>query len=186
MSYSGCTSTTRVSQALTRLTILSRSRQRPYFYSETTKESVWEPPSSLTAEQLSQLPGAQYLQGSVPAPATAAASSTSAGTGTGTGNNKVRASHLLIKHNQSRRPASWKSPNITRTKEEAIQQLTQYEKQLRQEPELASAFKKLASTESDCSSAREGGDLGESLRSCPFVSPTLCSHRSLSRETRMG
>ncbi|RXN39451.1 peptidyl-prolyl cis-trans isomerase NIMA-interacting 1 [Labeo rohita] len=34
---------------------------------------------------------------------------------------KVRCSHLLVKHNQSRRPSSWREENITRTKEEALQ-----------------------------------------------------------------
>lgn len=34
---------------------------------------------------------------------------------------KVRCSHLLVKHNQSRRPSSWRQENITRTKEEAVQ-----------------------------------------------------------------
>ncbi len=33
---------------------------------------------------------------------------------------QVRASHLLIKHRDSRRPSSWKDANITRTKEEAL------------------------------------------------------------------
>ncbi|KAI9190602.1 uncharacterized protein BJ171DRAFT_543799 [Polychytrium aggregatum] len=32
---------------------------------------------------------------------------------------EVRASHLLVKHRDSRRPSSWKQENITRTKEEA-------------------------------------------------------------------
>jgi len=34
---------------------------------------------------------------------------------------QVRCSHLLIKHKDSRRPASWKSPSITRSKEEALE-----------------------------------------------------------------
>ena len=34
---------------------------------------------------------------------------------------KVQASHLLVKHRESRRPASWKEANITRTKEEALE-----------------------------------------------------------------
>ena len=34
---------------------------------------------------------------------------------------KVKASHLLVKHNQSRRPSSWKEDTITRSKEEALQ-----------------------------------------------------------------
>jgi NIMA-interacting peptidyl-prolyl cis-trans isomerase 1 len=33
---------------------------------------------------------------------------------------QVRASHLLVKHNQSRRPSSWKEEKITRSKEEAL------------------------------------------------------------------
>ena len=34
---------------------------------------------------------------------------------------KVRASHLLVKHKDSRRPSSWKEDNITRSKEEALE-----------------------------------------------------------------
>jgi len=34
---------------------------------------------------------------------------------------KVQCSHLLVKHIESRRPASWRSDNITRSKEEALQ-----------------------------------------------------------------
>lgn len=32
----------------------------------------------------------------------------------------VQASHLLVKHRDSRRPSSWREENITRSKEEAI------------------------------------------------------------------
>ena len=39
---------------------------------------------------------------------------------------QARCSHLLIKHNQSRRPASWKDNNITRSKEEALEILESY------------------------------------------------------------
>merc|ERR1712098_1041346 len=53
---------------------------------------------------------------------------------------QVRASHLLVKHRDSRRPSSWREDNITRTKEEALEI-------------LAGKF-------SDCSSAKKGGDLG--------------------------
>ena len=34
---------------------------------------------------------------------------------------QVRCSHLLVKHNESRRPSSWKQDTITRTKDEALQ-----------------------------------------------------------------
>ena len=36
---------------------------------------------------------------------------------------RVRCSHLLVKHRDSRRPSSWRSDNITRTKEEAVELL---------------------------------------------------------------
>jgi NIMA-interacting peptidyl-prolyl cis-trans isomerase 1 len=34
---------------------------------------------------------------------------------------QVRSSHLLVKHCESRRPSSWRSDKITRTKEEALE-----------------------------------------------------------------
>lgn len=34
---------------------------------------------------------------------------------------KVRCSHLLVKHRESRRPSSWREENITRPKEEALE-----------------------------------------------------------------
>lgn len=34
---------------------------------------------------------------------------------------KVRCSHLLVKHTQSRRPSSWREDKITRSKEEALE-----------------------------------------------------------------
>ena len=33
---------------------------------------------------------------------------------------QVRASHLLVKHRDSRRPSSWKEENITRSKQDAL------------------------------------------------------------------
>ncbi|KAI2668956.1 peptidyl-prolyl cis-trans isomerase NIMA-interacting 1 [Labeo rohita] len=70
---------------------------------------------------------------------------------------KVRCSHLLVKHNQSRRPSSWREENITRTKEEALQLIHKYIEQIKSGEE---DFESLASQFSDCSSARNGGDLG--------------------------
>jgi len=66
------------------------------------------------------------------------------------------ASHILVKHRGSRNPTSWKEKNITRTKEEAIDILSQ----LRERIESGEDFATIASTESDCSSAKRGGDLG--------------------------
>ncbi|ORX71139.1 peptidyl-prolyl cis-trans isomerase NIMA-interacting 1-like protein [Linderina pennispora] len=70
---------------------------------------------------------------------------------------KMRASHLLVKHAGSRKPSSWKEANITRTKQEATAAVEQFREQ------IASGqvqFADLAAKESDCSSARRGGDLG--------------------------
>lgn len=70
---------------------------------------------------------------------------------------KVRCSHLLVKHNQSRRPSSWREQTITRTKEEAVELIQSYIEQIKNGEE---AFESLASQFSDCSSAKNGGDLG--------------------------
>ena len=35
---------------------------------------------------------------------------------------QVQASHLLVKHRDSRRPSFWREENITRSKEEALDQ----------------------------------------------------------------
>jgi len=70
---------------------------------------------------------------------------------------EVRASHILVKHIQSRKPSSWKEPNITRTKEEAMEIIKGYQTILKNKEKT---FEELASTESDCSSAKKNGDLG--------------------------
>ncbi|BGP12810.1 hypothetical protein JCM10213_008071 [Rhodosporidiobolus nylandii] len=131
----------------------SNSRKRPYFYNPQTQESRWEPPAELANSDLSSLPGAEHLSYSGSSSATSQAKPAG-------GNNKVRASHLLVKHSGSRRPSSWRDANITRSKEEAIEILKGHEQTLKAAPDLKEAFAKLASTESDCSSARDGGDLG--------------------------
>ena len=61
-----------------------------------------------------------------------------------------------MKHRDSRRPSSWKEPDIRRTKEEALEILRGYEKKIKGgEVNLGD----LATSESDCSSARKKGDL---------------------------
>lgn len=79
---------------------------------------------------------------------------------------KIRAAHLLVKHRDSRRPASWREPNITRSKEEARDLIEAYQDQIRafeggdnEAPRNPKSLSELATTESDCSSARKGGDL---------------------------
>ncbi|MCJ1405607.1 protein kinase ssp1 [Xylographa trunciseda] len=70
---------------------------------------------------------------------------------------KIRAAHLLIKHQDSRRPSSWRENEITRTKEEATSTLLGHEARIRSGQ---ASLGDLAMTESDCSSARKKGDLG--------------------------
>lgn len=73
----------------------------------------------------------------------------------------VRCRHILIKHQASRRPSSWKSEKIIRSKQEALEILAT----IREQIILGHAsFQQMASIESDCSSARVGGDLGRFSR----------------------
>jgi len=123
---------------------MSNSKGMPYFYNSATKQSVWEAPSGLTKEQVQALPGAQeYLSGSA--------------SGGGGAAGQIRASHLLIKHKDSRRPSSWKEAKITRTKEEAIDTLREYQAQIGSSTDT---FAELAREHSDCSSHAHDGDLG--------------------------
>ncbi len=78
---------------------------------------------------------------------------------------EVRASHLLVKHARSRRPASWKEDPVTRSPEEALAMVEAFRAQLVEcgggdSADLAARFAALAAVESHCSSASKGGDLG--------------------------
>lgn len=79
---------------------------------------------------------------------------------------QVKASHILIKHQGSRRKASWKDPEgkiiMTTTREAAVEQL----KSIREDILSGKAnFEDVATRVSDCSSAKRGGDLGLSFSS---------------------
>mmetsp|Transcript_10946 Transcript_10946/g.22316 ORF Transcript_10946/g.22316 Transcript_10946/m.22316 type:complete len:276 (-) Transcript_10946:38-865(-) len=77
---------------------------------------------------------------------------------------QVRVMHILKKHKDSRRPASWRNPNITDSKDKATKDLKEIIailKETESDPkELRGTFEELAKDESDCSSAKRGGDLG--------------------------
>lgn len=70
---------------------MSNSKGIPYYFNAATKQSSWDAPSELSDDQIKSLPGSQYLSGG-----------SSGGAGT------ITASHLLVKHKDSRRPSSWK------------------------------------------------------------------------------
>ena len=88
---------------------------------------MWELPEGVSEEQARALPGGHLLgeasKGNQPA--------------------QVRASHLLVKHRDSRRPSSWREANITRSKDEAIAQLRAFQDQLGAQPSVQ-AFAQLA------------------------------------------
>ena len=77
---------------------------------------------------------------------------------------EVRVLHILKKHKDSRRPSSWRQPRITQSLEEAKEELSgllDILLEVEGDPEeLRATFEELARTESDCSSAKRGGDLG--------------------------
>ncbi|KAF8844116.1 rotamase-domain-containing protein [Paxillus ammoniavirescens] len=118
---------------------LSNTKSIPYFFNVETKQSTWEPPSELTDEQVKTLPGAKEYWGKP---------------------NQIRASHLLVKHKESRRPSSWKEDRITRTKEQAMAILEQHQSDIDAALNKQEKFGELATVHSDCSSHDKGGDLG--------------------------
>lgn len=80
----------------------------------------------------------------------------------------VTALHILKKHTGSRRPSSWRQKVITREKEEATYQLKQFYDKIVAAGKgdggaqaLRKKFETIARTESDCTSAHEGGSLGK-------------------------
>ncbi|KAI9927635.1 hypothetical protein ASPWEDRAFT_54309 [Aspergillus wentii DTO 134E9] len=123
----------------------SNSKNLPYYFNASTKESRWEPPADSDTEKLKFYMANHH---SAPAPRPDAA---------GQGEGKIRCSHLLVKHIESRRPSSWREANITRTKEEAIEILRGHEEAINSGQ---TSLGELAVSESDCSSARKKGDLG--------------------------
>jgi len=123
---------------------ISRSRGIPYYVNAyNPKETVWERPVEKAKK-----------------------SDTSAierGTMSG---EEAGARHILRKHRDSRRPSSWRVENITKSKEEAIAEIEAYrEKLLKAHDEggyeaMEKLFISIATTDSDCGSAKQGGDLG--------------------------
>jgi len=75
--------------------------------------------------------------------------------------NLVSCRHILIKHKESRRPSSWKSEKIIRSKEDAMNIVVGFLKKLRESDDVEDNFIALAKEESDCNSHKRGGDLGK-------------------------
>ncbi|XP_075228668.1 peptidyl-prolyl cis-trans isomerase NIMA-interacting 1-like [Lycorma delicatula] len=106
---------------------LSRSTGQHYYLNIYTKDSQWDRPDK-PAEPVSS-----------------------------SGPEQVQCSHLLVKHEESRRPSSWREEKITRSKAEALELIKSYREQI---VSGQASFAELAQKYSDCSSAKRGGDLG--------------------------
>lgn len=87
---------------------------------------------------------------------------------------EVRASHILIKHEGSRRKASWKDPEgrviKNTTRDSAVSQLKAFRDDI---VSGKAKFEDVAARVSDCSSAKRGGDLGQYSRN-PLYSFESC------------
>ncbi|CAJ2505874.1 Uu.00g000040.m01.CDS01 [Anthostomella pinea] len=121
----------------------SNSKNLPYYFHADDKISRWEPPSGTDTEKLKKYMATNH--------------SSSQGSSAGRPEGKIRAAHLLVKHRDSRRPASWRESEITRTKEEAMDIIKGHEQKIKSG---SVTLGELAMSESDCSSARKRGDLG--------------------------
>ncbi|GAW22257.1 hypothetical protein ANO14919_117930 [Xylariales sp. No.14919] len=121
----------------------SNSKNLPYYFNAVDKVSRWEPPQGTDTEKLKKYMAAHH--------------SASQGLNTARPEGKIRAAHLLVKHRDSRRPASWREAQITRTREDAMSIIRGHEQKIRSG---GITLGELAMSESDCSSARKRGDLG--------------------------
>ncbi|UNI13959.1 Peptidylprolyl isomerase [Purpureocillium takamizusanense] len=123
----------------------SNSKNLPYYFNSADKVSRWEPPQGTDTEKLKHYMAANHSAGA------------RVGSVPSVPEGKIRAAHLLIKHSESRRPSSWKEANITRSKADALKTIQGHEQDIKSGKV---SLGDLATTESDCSSARKRGDLG--------------------------
>jgi len=79
------------------------------------------------------------------------------------GSNEVHALHILRKHKDSQKPSSARQKEITCTKEEAqrhCNSLREFLLSTGDRAQLQERFMEKAQSDSDCGSAKKGGDLG--------------------------
>ncbi|KRY72881.1 Peptidyl-prolyl cis-trans isomerase NIMA-interacting 1 [Trichinella pseudospiralis] len=121
---------------------MSRKTGEPYYYNVYSHESQWRRPTEPALPNMSS------------------ANSSSSSSSSSTSRHEqlqVKCSHILVKHKNSRRPSSWKEAVITRSKEDALHLIQAYRDEI---SSGKAEFRTLASKYSDCSSAKNGGDLG--------------------------
>lgn len=88
----------------------SRSRNLPYYFHAATSESRWEPPAGSDSDTLAAYMAVHHTPtaGGAAASTNSNARSAAGGSAGAAPQGKIRASHLLIKHKDSRRPSSWR------------------------------------------------------------------------------
>ena len=123
----------------------SNSKNLPYYFNPNTKESRWEPPQETDSDTLKHYMGQYHT-----------ANLGHNGVANQNLDGKIRAAHLLVKHRDSRRPSSWREAEITRTRDDAMGIIQGHEQRIKSG---STSLGDLATTESDCSSARKRGDL---------------------------
>ncbi|MCP9264938.1 putative peptidyl-prolyl cis-trans isomerase dodo [Dirofilaria immitis] len=133
---------------------MSRSNNRFYYFNVYTGRSQWDRPTKPADPAQASLNEAYHLQFHDQIEAEFCCKMNRKWALT------VHCAHLLVKHSGSRRPSSWRSDVITRSKEDARKILIGYKKQIEEAPDRKSKLRELAKEFSDCSSAKRGGDLG--------------------------
>ena len=78
----------------------SSSKSLPYYFNATTLQSQWEPPREANQDILKRYMAENF---STSGPLTPSDSKQQG---------KIRCAHLLVKHNESRRPSSWKEVSL--------------------------------------------------------------------------
>ncbi|KAI5961560.1 ESS1 [Candida theae] len=121
---------------------VSKTHDKEYFFNQATKESSWDAPYGTDTDELNEYLRKFKENGKRPVI---------------NKDGQIRVSHILTKHKQSRNPKSWRNPDISITREEAIN-ITRdnLSKVLKGE----TSFNELAESVSDCSSHSRSGDLG--------------------------
>merc|ERR1711939_161151 len=99
----------------------SNSKNLPYYFNPSTKESRWEPPEGTDSESLKHYMG-QYHTAQLGRDGALAQQGFEG---------KIRCAHLLVKHRDSRRTSSWREAQITRSKEEARGIIENYENKIK-------------------------------------------------------
>ncbi|KAI5969502.1 pin1 [Candida margitis] len=121
---------------------VSKTHDKEYYLNQSTNESSWDPPYGTDLSVLNEYLTKFKENGRKPVI---------------NKDGKIRASHILTKHQKSRNPKSWRNPDITISREEAIDRERDILAKLLKGD---STFSEIATSESDCSSHGRGGDLG--------------------------